>query len=125
MELLSSDRMSDMLNRLSESYDYIILDLPPVGEVGDALAVAPMVDGMLLVVRQNHCDRISLKDTARQFEFVGAKLLGIVFNCINERSTGYGNKYYRRYYNKYNKASTVNNADFMAYAAGYNSEINE
>ena len=103
MELLSSVRMEKMLARLRESYDYIILDLPPVGEVGDALAAAKLTDGMLVVVRQNYCDRIALNSAIRQFEFVDAKILGLVFNCTSEGGNGYGNKYYRRYYRKYYK----------------------
>ena len=102
MELLSSGRMEKMLSQLRGHYDYIILDLPPVGEVGDALAAAKLTDGMLIVVRQNLCDRIALNSAIRQFEFVDAKILGLVFNCINENGSGYGNKYYKRYYKRYN-----------------------
>ena len=101
MELLSSMRMEKMLNQLRENYDYIILDLPPVGEVGDALAAAKLTDGMLVVVRQNYCDRLALNAAIRQFEFVDAKILGVVFNCTNEGGSRYGNKYYRRYYKRY------------------------
>ena len=103
MELLSSARMEKMLARLRESYDYIILDLPPVGEVSDALAVAKFTDGMLLVVRQNYCDRLALNSAVRQFEFVDSKILGLVFNCTVENGSGYGSKYYNRYYRKYYK----------------------
>ena len=103
MELLSSRRMEKMLQALRHNYDYIILDLPPVGEVGDALAVAKLTDGMLLVVRQNYCDRISLNSAVRQFAFVDARVLGMVFNCTTEDGAGYGNKYYNRYYRRYYK----------------------
>ena len=101
MELLSSPKMNRMLDRLRQMYDYIILDLPPVGEVGDALAVAKVTDGMLIVVRQDYCNRIALDNAIRQFEFVDAKILGVVFNCINEHGGKYGNRYYRKYYNRY------------------------
>ena len=101
MELLSSMRMEKMLTKLRQNYDYIILDLPPVGEVGDALAAAKLTDGMLVVVRQDYCDRMALNAAIRQFEFVDAKILGVVFNCTSENSGRYGNKYYRRYYRKY------------------------
>ena len=105
MELLSSARMEKMIARLRESYDYIILDLPPVSEVGDALAASKLTDGMLVVVRQNYCDRISLNSTIRQFEFVDAKILGVIFNCTTESGSGYrsryNNKYYRKYYKRY------------------------
>ena len=100
IELLSSSRMEKMLEKLRGSYDYIILDLPPVGEVSDALAVARITDGMLLVVRQNQCDRHSLAAAVRQFEFVDSRILGMVFNCVGQNGTRYG-KYRYRYYRKY------------------------
>ena len=98
MELLSSDKMEKLLERLRAHYDYIILDLPPVEEVGDALAAAKYLDGILLIVRQNGCDRINLSNAARQFEFVGIRILGIVFNGISGERSKYSNKYYRKYY---------------------------
>jgi len=105
MELLSSRRMALMIERLRQNYDYIILDLPPVGEVGDALAAAKLTDGMLIVVRQNYCDRIALNSAIRQFEFVDAKVLGIVFNATTDAAGRYGKKYYRKYYRQYEKQS--------------------
>lgn len=101
MELLSSMRMEKMIALLRQNYDYIILDLPPVGEVGDALAVSKLTDGMLLVVRQNYCNRPALSAAVRQFEFMNAKILGVVFNCASENGNGYGKKYYKKYGNKY------------------------
>jgi len=100
IELLSSARMALALNILRKSYDYVILDLPPVGEVSDALAIADKADGTLLIVRQNYCNRIALNDTIRQFEFVNMKLLGVVFNGTKETEGKYGKKYYKKYYNK-------------------------
>ena len=101
VELLSSDRMKRCLQKLRENYDYVILDLPPVGEVTDAMAVANETDGMLLVVRQNYCDRIVLSEAARQFQFIHAKILGVVFNCTSEHGGNYGKGYYKRYYRGY------------------------
>ena len=97
VELLNSAKMEKMLDILRESYDYILLDLPPVGEVSDALVVAKMTDGILLVVRQNYCNRIVYNNTVHQFEFVGAKILGVVYNCATENNGNYGSKYYRKY----------------------------
>lgn len=103
IELLSSDRMTNALASLRKIYDYVILDLPPVGEVSDALAVAKRTDGMLLVVRQNLCNRLILADTVRQFEFIDAKILGLVFNCADEHSGAYSKSYYKKYYKAYEK----------------------
>lgn len=96
MELLGSSKMERTLQKLRESYDYIILDMPPVGEVGDALAIAKMTDGVLLVVRQDQCNRIALNAAIRQFEFIESRILGVVFNCASEESAGYGKKYYKK-----------------------------
>ena len=101
VELLSSARMEKMLDRLRQSYDYIILDLPPVGEVSDALAVAKLTDGVLLVVRQNYCNRLALNSAVRQFQFVESRILGIVSNCASENVGAYGKKYYKKYHGRY------------------------
>ena len=101
IELLSSERMKSALAAVRQTYDYVILDLPPVGEVSDAMAVAKDTDGILLVVRQNYCDRVSLAEAVRQFDFIHSKILGVVFNCTSEHSGNYGKGYYKRYYRRY------------------------
>lgn len=101
VELLSSDRMKKALGAMREAYDYVILDLPPVGEVSDAMAVTKQTDGILLVVRQNYCNRIVLAEAVRQFDFINTKTLGVVFNCTSETSGKYGKGYYKHYDNDY------------------------
>ena len=110
VEMLSSLRMERLLNSLRDVYDYVLLDLPPVTEVTDAMAIAPKADGMLLVVRQNYCDRIVLNETVQQFDFINAKILGVVFNCTGEHGGKYyGKGYYKRYYTRsYYKRSAQN-----------------
>ena len=107
VELLGSTRMSAMLKQLRDLYDYIILDLPPVGEVTDALAVVKETDGVLLVVRQNYCNRVVLADAVRQFEFVGSRILGVAYNCATDSSNSYSRKYYKKYYS-YSSAQNKN-----------------
>lgn len=101
IELLSSQRMLKLLNQLRGSYDYIILDLPPVGEVSDALVAAKLVDGILLVVRQDYCDRRALTNAVEQFGFVDTRVLGVVLNCTNDNRFRYRYKGYHRYYKRY------------------------
>lgn len=98
VELLSSARMKKMLEALRKPYDYIILDLPPVGEVSDALVVAKSTDGMLLVSRQNYGDRVSFSSAIRQFEAVDSRILGVVMNAAQENTSGYGKRYKKYYY---------------------------
>lgn len=103
MELLGSMRMEKMLEAFREPYDYIILDLPPICEVSDALVVAKQTDGMLMVVRENYCSRSLLGEAVRKLEFVGARVLGISYNCTNKEGGRYGKNYYKRYYKRYGR----------------------
>lgn len=93
IELLSSPRMKNLLASLRGSFDYILLDLPPAGEVSDALAVAGDTDGILLVVRQNSCDRVALNETIQQFKFIRARILGVVFNHAAQERPSYAARY--------------------------------
>lgn len=101
IELLSSARMAKLLDTLRKVYDYVILDLPPVGEVSDALAVAKQTDGVLLVVRRNFCERPALSAAVRQFAFVESKILGFVYNCAAQVDGTYAKSYYKRTYGRY------------------------
>jgi len=121
IELISSVRMNKVLDDLRLDYDYIIIDLPPVGEVSDALAAAKLVDGVLLVVRQDYCTTVALSDAVEQFEFVESKILGVVMNCISEGGSKYGKRYYKRYY-KYGKYGKYNKYRYHRYAYAAASE---
>lgn len=94
-ELLGSSQMSAFLVKMKEQYDVIILDLPPVEVVSDAVVASRLVDGMIVVVRAGHTVRGGLADTMRQLKLAGAHVLGFVFN--GAASTG-GGKYYKKGY---------------------------
>lgn len=102
IELLSSTKMEKVLSHLKEAYDYIIMDLPPVGEVSDAMAAAKFTDGILLVVRQDYCNTVALSGAISQFEFIESRILGVVMNCVGE-SNGKYSRYGKGYYSKYSK----------------------
>ena len=101
IELLSSHKMAETLKELKETYDYIILDLPPVGEVSDAMATAKLADGILLVVRQDYCNTVALSNAIGQFNFIEARILGIVMNCASENPAESQYKYSQRSHKKY------------------------
>lgn len=99
-ELLGSKRMEDVLDMLASKFDFVILDLPPVTAVSDALVATKLVDGVVLVVRNEHADTGSLNEAIRQIHLVDGKILGFVFTCANAGSGGYRKKYkYHHYYN--------------------------
>lgn len=101
-ELLGSERMSILIRELTQYFEYIILDLPPIIDVSDALVVSRIVSGIIIVVRQNYTQRHLLSEAIKQLEFVNAKILGFVFNGATETTTAYGKTYgkYGRYYKK-------------------------
>jgi len=94
-ELLSSKRMGLLLNKLAESYDYIIIDLPPVDAVSDALVVSNIIDGMVVVVRENYVDKQTLDNCVQQLKYHEANILGFVLNCAEEKNTHYKKRYYK------------------------------
>lgn len=102
-ELLGSKRMEDVLRMLSEKYEYVLLDLPPVTAVSDALVATKLVNGVVLVVRNEYSDTGSLNEAIRQLKQVDGKILGFVFTCANSTSGGYRKKYKYRYYNNYSE----------------------
>lgn len=102
-ELLGSRRMEETLRLLASRYDFVLLDLPPVTAVSDALVATKVVDGVILVVRNEYSDTGSLNDAIRQIRQVDGKILGFVFTCADSGIGGYRKKYkYKyRYYNDY------------------------
>lgn len=100
-ELLGSERMHALLARYSEVFDYIILDLPPVNIVVDALVISKWTDGLIMVVRQNYSDRRSLDACMYQIQKLDAKLLGFVMTDANIGASSY--KHYGKY-GKYGKS---------------------
>lgn len=91
-ELLSSERMGLTISALAKNFDYIILDLPPVTSVSDALIMTKLVDGIVVVVRRGYCRKTVLQKTMRQLELLDAKVLGFVMTHENIHS-----KEYKRY----------------------------
>ncbi|MCD8124161.1 MAG: polysaccharide biosynthesis tyrosine autokinase [Lachnospiraceae bacterium] len=99
-ELLGSKRMQEMLKVIGSSFDYMILDLPPIGIVSDALAVTKMIDGMLFVVREDYYERRILRESMRTLEAVDTKLLGTVVTystTLKKEYKRYGGKYGYKY----------------------------
>ena len=93
-ELLDSHPMEVTLKTMRDYFDYVIVDLPPIMAVSDALVVSKYLDGIVVVVRQNVCDKKSLAETVRQLRFSQTKLLGFVMSGSDSKSKKYRNKYY-------------------------------
>ena len=77
-ELLGSVRMETVLNNLRKTFDYIIIDLPPVNIVSDAVSISRLITGMLVIMREGYTERKELKVCLRQLELSNVKILGCV-----------------------------------------------
>ena len=99
-ELLTSQKMAQFLDMLGREYDLILIDTPPVLTVTDAAALAPCVDGVILVVKPGATRLRDFQQAFEQLRAGGARVLGVVLNAVNPHSRKYG-YYYNRYYSKY------------------------
>lgn len=88
-ELLHSEAFKNLLNRLSEHFDILLLDTPPL-IVTDAAIVATQVDTCLMVVRVHRTDRPQLARALRTLVDVGANVAGVVLNALDRQRAGYG-----------------------------------
>jgi capsular exopolysaccharide synthesis family protein len=79
-ELLASKKMEKLLKMLSEYFDCIIIDLPPVNIVSDALVLAPKTDGIVFVVQDLITTHEEFQKALSSIEFANVKLLGVVLN---------------------------------------------
>ncbi len=92
-ELLASHAFAKLIEKVENYYSFIILDLPPVCEVSDALIVSKLTDGMIVVVRQDYSTSTDLDYAMRQLEYVNAKVLGFVYNGAESKTKRYKYKY--------------------------------
>jgi capsular exopolysaccharide synthesis family protein len=97
-ELLGSGRMASLLNRLREMFDYIIIDLPQVNVVSDAISISGLISGMIVVVREEYAEKKELESCIRQLQLSNVNVLGCVMNAAKTGGSTYG-KY--RNYKKY------------------------
>lgn len=93
-ELLGSQRMSVALGAYAKSFDYIVVDLPPVTAVSDALVLSRNCTGLVLVVRRGFCRKRMLREALRQLDLVNARILGFVMTHSEVHSKNYKNKKY-------------------------------
>jgi capsular exopolysaccharide synthesis family protein len=84
-ELLSSERIRALIESVVAQYDHIIIDTPPVGVVSDALILAALVDGVILVVRAEETSRRGVLRAKDALHNVSARILGVVLNAVDWR----------------------------------------
>jgi capsular exopolysaccharide synthesis family protein len=93
-ELLSSERMKQLLDLMTPIFDWIIIDSPPALPVHDASILADLTDGVLLVVQAGSTEVEVAEKVAAEFR--EKNLLGVVLNRV-EKADDYGSNYYSAY----------------------------
>ena len=79
-ELISGPGMRDLIAEARKSFDYIVVDLPPLGPVIDVKAFAPLADGLVLVAEWGVTPRTLVRSALNAEPAVAAKVLGLVLN---------------------------------------------
>jgi succinoglycan biosynthesis transport protein ExoP len=93
-ELLFSPRFTQALAALGERFAHIVIDTPPMLGVSDTLVLAPRVEGVILVVRHGHTGRDAAQRAVQMLGSVRARVLGVVLNHADARTTTAGYQYY-------------------------------
>ncbi len=81
-ELLGSEKMKELVRILSEHYDIVLFDTPPVNAVTDAAILSTVVDGVILAVASGKTDIEGGKRAMKSLQAVNANLLGAVMTMI-------------------------------------------
>jgi len=105
LELLSSPRLAQVIEKLKEEFEVIVIDSPPVQLVSDAVMLAQLATSVLFVVRADSTPYPIARHALNRLHRADAPVLGAVLNQIDlEKAdnyygeySGYGNRYYRKY----------------------------
>ena len=97
-ELIGSSLFKSMIETLSELFDHIIIDSPPILGFADSVILSVSVDGIILVVLGGKTPRETLQRAKEVLHQVNAKILGVVINRVDIHRSDYGSYYYRYHY---------------------------
>ena len=104
-DILGSERMQAFVAHLKESFDYVVIDSPPVGPVVDSVIVASLADKTIFVVRWASTARELVRTSIQKFS-VQKRVGGVVLNLVvpdrakKYGSDNYGSREYAKYYSE-------------------------
>lgn len=93
-ELVASEKLSKIIYDAGEKNDYVLIDTPPLGVVGDAASLAPIVDGVIVIIRMGYTKKSSFSIMQETMKNMPANLLGVVITDADVNTPGYDNNYY-------------------------------
>ena len=92
-ELLSGERLNDLVRLLLEDYDHVIVDSPPVLGLTDAPIIGRAVEGSVLVVEAGGPAARAIRTSIERLQMVGGHIFGVVLTKVQQRADGYGYGY--------------------------------
>ncbi len=98
-ELLASNNMREVLDKLRDQYDHIVIDTPPTLSVTDAVVLSTSADAVILVIRAGQTTKQALRRARDVLIQVNARICGVLLNAVNLNSPDY--YYYYEYQGKY------------------------
>lgn len=96
-ELLASERMQQLMAWARKTYDFVIIDTPPILAVSDAIVPGANSDGVVLCFRANRIERETARRCTEQVRLAGVKVLGVILNRYQPGSSRYYDRQYENY----------------------------
>ena len=114
VELLNSKELEDLIQELTDQYNYVLIDSPPAATLTDAVVLAPYADGVILVVKHAATPVEIIKQTIDNLNNANANMLGVVISQVNTKADSYYRYRYYDYYNDKSKAAKPNKDRFQS-----------
>jgi succinoglycan biosynthesis transport protein ExoP len=106
----SPEMLQTLLQNCGQAFDYVVIDLPPIGPVADVRSLLPAIDAFIFVIEWGATSRGAVRAALAKERSITDKLVGVILNKVNMKKLrayehfGTGG-YYRRHYEKYYKQS--------------------
>jgi capsular exopolysaccharide synthesis family protein len=105
-DLTTPEKLKDFFDTLKKTYDYVILDTPPIQPVSDTLFISQATDHNILIARSNVTKIAGIKSAIKKIKNVNVKIDGLIFNDLDtSKASYYGYYQYGGYYSKYKSYS--------------------
>jgi capsular exopolysaccharide synthesis family protein len=100
IEILTSEKMDNLVAFLKKNFDFVLFDTPPLLAVSDALAMGPIADAIIMIARGRHTPIQALKQAKQKLDAHKLKCLGVIINGVDLVDQ---DGYYARQYYHYSK----------------------
>lgn len=90
-DMIQSKTMTQIVEQIKQDFDYVIIDSPPINLVSDAITLAGMSDGVILVIAENETKKDAAKRAVKLLKTIGANVLGAVITKAKNKKQ---QKYY-------------------------------